>query len=134
MGNTCDILIFGTGSFAQRIACDLAATAAAPTRLTIAGRNGLRLDWISTAARAPAPARQGLNGDAGPRPHLRPHPGNLPAGGTTLAPPNPAGGLPPPCPPAVVLQPAPFQWGSVFPAWATAWPPLVAEGGLSPTA
>ena len=54
MANTCDILIFGTGSFAQRIACDLAATAAAPTRLTIAGRNGLRLDWIATAARARA--------------------------------------------------------------------------------
>src|SRR5215831_9975228 len=54
MGNACDILIFGTGSFAQRIACDLAATATAPTQLTIAGRNGLRLDWIATAARARA--------------------------------------------------------------------------------
>src|SRR5262249_41766516 len=54
MGNPCDILMFGTGSFAQRIACDLVATAAAPTRLTLAGRNGLRLDWIATAARARA--------------------------------------------------------------------------------
>ena len=50
MTDPCDILIFGTGSFAQRIACDLAATATKPTRVAIAGRNPLRLAWIGTAA------------------------------------------------------------------------------------
>ena len=54
MTGACDILIFGTGSFAQRIACDLAATATQPTRVAIAGRNALRLAWIRTAARARA--------------------------------------------------------------------------------
>ena len=54
MTDPCDILIFGTGSFAQRIACDLAATATKPTRVAIAGRNALRLAWIRTAARARA--------------------------------------------------------------------------------
>src|SRR5687768_6395620 len=54
MTRHCDILIFGTGSFAQRIACDLAATATNPTHVAIAGRNTFRLAWIATAARARA--------------------------------------------------------------------------------
>jgi saccharopine dehydrogenase-like NADP-dependent oxidoreductase len=54
MTEACDILILGTGPFAQRIACDLAATATKPTRIAIAGRNAFRLAWILTAARARA--------------------------------------------------------------------------------
>ena len=54
MTTACDILILGTGPFAQRIACDLAATATEPTRIVLAGRNAFRLAWVLTAARARA--------------------------------------------------------------------------------
>src|SRR5438552_9373498 len=54
MTEACDILILGTGPFAQRVACDLAATATEPTRVAVAGRNAFRLAWILTAARARA--------------------------------------------------------------------------------
>src|SRR6516165_9141983 len=120
MANTCDILIFGTGSFAQRIACDLAATAAAPTRLTIAGRNGLRLDWIATAARA--------------RAHMFARPVEVTSRKIDLAAPEAAGELLADCRPAVILQAASFQSGSVISASGNAWTRLVAQGGLSATA
>ena len=55
MTEPCDILILGTGPFAQRIACDLAATATKPTRVAVAGRNARSASrWILTAARARA--------------------------------------------------------------------------------
>src|SRR5262245_53246718 len=54
MARACDILIFGSGSFAQRIACDLAIATDVPVRLAMAGRNAPRLAWIATAARARA--------------------------------------------------------------------------------
>src|SRR4051794_1530883 len=44
-----DILIFGTGNFAGRIALDLAATASEPVTVALAGRNRERLDWLRTA-------------------------------------------------------------------------------------
>jgi hypothetical protein len=120
MSNTCDILIFGTGSFAQRIACDLAATATAPTQLTIAGRNGLRLDWIATAARA--------------RAHMFSRPVEVASRRIDLAAPEAAGELLAVARPAVILQAASFQSGSVISASGNAWTRLVAEGGLSATA
>jgi hypothetical protein len=120
MGSTCDILIFGTGSFAQRIACDLAATAAAPTRLTLAGRNGLRLDWIATAARA--------------RAHMFARPVEVASRRIDLAAPQAAGEVLAVCRPAVVLQAASLQSGSVISASGNAWTRLVADGGLSATA
>src|SRR5215212_8316366 len=49
-----DILIFGTGNFAGRIALDLAATAAEPIAVAIAGRNRDRLGWLRTAGNARA--------------------------------------------------------------------------------
>nr|QEO74698.1 hypothetical protein [uncultured bacterium] len=49
-----DILIFGTGSFAGRIAMDLATTATQPVAVTIAGRNRDRLQWLRTAGNARA--------------------------------------------------------------------------------
>ena len=49
-----DILIFGTGNFAGRIALDLAATASEPVTVAIAGRNRDRLDWLRTAGNARA--------------------------------------------------------------------------------
>src|SRR3954451_23602451 len=49
-----DILIFGTGNFAGRIALDLAATASEAVTVALAGRNRERLDWLRTAANARA--------------------------------------------------------------------------------
>jgi hypothetical protein len=49
-----DILICGTGAFAERILCDIAASAAEPLTIVVAGRNIERLDWLKTAANARA--------------------------------------------------------------------------------
>jgi hypothetical protein len=51
-GTHADILIFGTGNFAGRIALDLAATASEPVTVAIAGRNRERLKWLQTAGNA----------------------------------------------------------------------------------
>jgi hypothetical protein len=120
MLNACDVLIFGTGSFAQRIACDLAVTAAAPTRLTIAGRNRLRLDWIGTAARA--------------RAHMFSRPVEVATFKVDLAAADAAGEVLALCRPAVIVQAASLQSGSVIATGGNAWTHLVAEGGLSATA
>ena len=50
----CDILIIGTGYFAEIMVCDLAATAPADTTVVIAGRNVERLKWLCTASNARA--------------------------------------------------------------------------------
>jgi len=50
----CDILIIGTGYFAEIMVGDLAATAPAATTVAIAGRNVERLKWLCTAANARA--------------------------------------------------------------------------------
>lgn len=50
----CDILIIGTGYFAEIMVGDLAARAPAPMTVAIAGRNTGRLDWLRTAANARA--------------------------------------------------------------------------------
>jgi hypothetical protein len=50
----CDILIIGTGYYAEIMVNDLAATAARPLTVTIAGRNEARLRWLKTAANARA--------------------------------------------------------------------------------
>ena len=120
MTGTCDILIFGTGSFAQRIACDLAATATTPTRVTVAGRNALRLAWIGTAARARA--------DMFARPvAIETHAIDLAVDGR-------AAELLASHKPRVIVQAASFQTASVIAAGGNAWTRLVAEGGLSATA
>jgi hypothetical protein len=49
-----DILICGTGVFAERILCDLAATAVEPVSVVIAGRRAERLDWLRLAANSRA--------------------------------------------------------------------------------
>src|SRR5882724_12961829 len=49
-----DILIFGTGNFAGRIALDLATTASEPVTVAIAVRNVERLNWLRTAGNARA--------------------------------------------------------------------------------
>ena len=54
MAPRADIIVFGTGSFAGRIICDIAATAAVPVRVVVAGRNVERLSWLKVAANARA--------------------------------------------------------------------------------
>jgi hypothetical protein len=120
MTKACDILILGTGPFAQRIACDLAATATEPTRVAIAGRNAFRLAWILTAARARAEmfarpvAIEGHEIDLGGSGGLADLLAGLRAG--------------------VVVQAASLQPASVISGAGNAWTRLVAEGGLSATA
>ena len=120
MARACDILIFGSGSFAQRIACDLAATTTEPIALGLAGRNGARLAWIATAARA--------------RAHMFDRPLHLSTYAVDLGQPEAAGALLAKLDPAVVVQAASLQAGAVIAAGGSAWGRLVAEGGLSATA
>ena len=120
MTKACDILILGTGPFAQRIACDLAATAAEPTRIAVAGRNAFRLAWILTAGRARA---QMFTRPVGIEGH------EIDLGGS--------GGIAEllaSLRPSVVVQAASLQPASVISGADNAWTRLVAEGGLSATA
>ena len=115
MTKACDILILGTGPFAQRIACDLAATAVEPTRVAVAGRNAFRLAWILTAARARAEmfarpvAIEGHELDLGGSGRIA----ELLAG----------------LRPGVVVQAASLQPAAVISGASNAWARLVAEGG-----
>jgi hypothetical protein len=115
-----EILIFGTGNFAARIAFDLAATAAEPVTVLIAGRNLDRLKWLQTAANARAatfnrPAR------------FRSQRVDLSVAGV-------AGEAIGAAEPDVVVQAASLQAGAVISNQGNAWTRLVAEGGLSATA
>lgn len=49
-----NLLICGTGVFAERILCDLAMSATEPVSVVVAGRNAERLHWLKTAANARA--------------------------------------------------------------------------------
>ncbi len=120
MTDRCDILILGTGSFAQRIACDLAANASKPTRVVIAGRNTLRLAWIRTAALARADmfARSVA---------IETHEVDLAVEGG-------AAELLARRRPSVIVQAASFQTASVISGSGSSWTRLVADGGLSATA
>jgi hypothetical protein len=120
MADACDILILGTGPFAQRIACDLAATATMPTRVIIAGRNRLRLAWIETAARA--------------RADMFARPVTIESRAMDLAESEAVAALLGRLRPAVLVQAASLQPGSVIAGPGNGWTRLVAEGGLSATA
>ncbi|HEX6442865.1 MAG TPA: hypothetical protein VF007_11805 [Stellaceae bacterium] len=120
MAEPTDILILGTGSFAARILFDLAATATAPLRVTVAGRNRDRLDWLRTAANA--------------RAHMFDTPIRCLSRMVDLLDDDGAAELLQTCRPAVVVQAASLQPGSVISATGNAWSQLVAEGGLSASA
>jgi len=115
-----DILVLGTGSFAARIAFDLAAVARQPTRVVIAGRNLARLAWIRTAANA----RGAIFATAA---RFETHPVDLLQGEATE-------GMLRRLRPAVVVQAASVQPGSVIAAARDRWAEIVAEGGLSASA
>lgn len=114
------ILMVGTGAFAARIACDIAAGAQHPVRLVLAGRNGDRLAWLTTACNARA-ATFGTGVEA------TSVAADL-SSADAIAPVLASIG------PDVVVQAASVQTASVIARRDDAWSRLVAEGGLSATA
>ena len=118
--NRADILIFGTGNFAGRIALDLAATASESVTVAIAGRNVERLNWLRTAAIA--------------RAALFDRPARFISQHVDLSVENAAADAIGATEPKVVVQAASFQSGAVISNQGNAWTRLVAEGGLSATA
>ena len=114
------ILIFGSGHFAGRMAMDLAATAAQPVTIAVAGRNVERLQWLETAGNA----RAALFG----------RPARIVTQRVDLAVANAAAEVIAALAPQVVVQAASFQTGNVISNQGNAWTRLVAEGGLSATA
>lgn len=115
-----DILIFGSGSFAGRIAMDLVATAAEPVTIAIAGRNTDRLAWLETAGNA--------------RAAMFARPARITAHRVDLSVAEGAATVIAARQPTVVVQAASFQTGNVISQQGNAWSRLVAEGGLSATA
>ncbi|HVM77597.1 MAG TPA: hypothetical protein VMU06_01165 [Stellaceae bacterium] len=120
MAEKLDIVVFGTGSFAARIVFDLAATAARPVSVGIAGRNPERLSWLKTAANA----RATVFGSAARFMSRR----------IDLSSPEPIVELVAEHRPAVIVQAASSQPSAVIATTGDAWSKLVAEGGLSATA
>lgn len=115
-----DILIFGTGTFAGRIAMDLAAAASDGVRVTIAGRNRDRLAWLRTAGNA----RAAMFG----------RPARFMSHEVDLSEADAASATIAAVAPKVIVQAASFQSGAVISNQGNAWTRLVAEGGLSATA
>jgi hypothetical protein len=118
--NRADILIFGTGNFAGRIAFDIAATAPAPVKVVIAGRNRDRLKWLRTAGNARAAMFE--------------RPAHFMSHEVDLSVVNAAAEAIAAAEPKVVVQAASLQTGNVISTQDNAWTKLVAEGGLSATA
>lgn len=116
----CDVLICGTGSFAARIAFDLAATTNSPMHVTIAGRNRARLDWLVTASNARAKIFNRSIRFSGRE-------SDLLAPGQSVR-------LIEEIRPPLVVQAASVQTSSVIAQNDNAWARLVREGGLSATA
>jgi hypothetical protein len=115
-----DIIVFGTGSFAGRIVCDIAATAATPVRVVVAGRNVARMDWLRIAGNA--------------RATVFGRPAQFSARLLDLSHSEAAEAAIGELSPSVVVQTASSQPASVIAATSDAWSRLVAEGGLSATA
>jgi hypothetical protein len=114
------ILLTGTGAFAARILFDIAATASAPTRVILAGRNRERLQWLRVAA--------------GARAAVFNTPVTIVAREADLLAEGAADELLEATKPQVVVQAASVQTSSVIAGSGDAWSRLVAEGGLSATA
>ena len=114
------VLVTGTGAFAARIVLDLAATAARPVRVVIAGRNRDRLGWLATAASA--------------RAAIFARPASFATYEADLFGEGVADAMLGAIRPAVVVQAASVQTSLVIASTGDAWSRLVAEGGLSATA
>jgi hypothetical protein len=120
MADRVDIMVCGTGAFAARIVCDLAATAARPITVAIVGRNPDRLAWLRTAANA--------------RAFLYGRPAVFVTRSLDLLDTEALAGTIATDRPRVLVQAASSQPSSVISTAGDAWSRLVAEGGLSATA
>jgi hypothetical protein len=120
MAASVDIVVFGTGSFAWRIICDIAATAARPVTIAIAGRNRDRLRWLKVAGNARAAIFE--------------RPASFVECPVDLDDPEAAEAAIAELQPSVAVQAASAQPGSVISAQEDGWSQLVAAGGLSATA
>ena len=120
MAEKLDVLVFGTGSFAARIVFDLAATAARPVSIGIAGRNLERLSWLKIAANA--------------RATVFGRPARFLSRRIDMSSSDPIVELISEHRPAVIVQAASSQTSAVIVTTGDAWSKLVAEGGLSATA
>jgi len=118
--NSCDILISGTGSFAARIAFDIAAVATDPVEVVIAGRNRSRLNWLRTAASA----RAAMFGSKA----------RFTAHAVDLLAPDASDELLAATNPRIFVQAASIQTSQIIAQTGNAWTRLVSEGGLSATA
>jgi NADP-dependent 3-hydroxy acid dehydrogenase YdfG len=114
------ILLTGTGAFAARILFDIAATATAPTRVVLAGRNRERLHWLKVAA--------------GARAAIFNTPVTIIARETDLLAEGAVSEMLEETTPNVLVQAASLQTSSVIAGSGDTWSRLVAEGGLSATA
>lgn len=117
MTDKADIVLFGTGAFAARIAFDLASTASQPLRVAVAGRNRARLDWLETCANARAVIFE--------------RPVHFEAYRADLAGEDDAAALIARLEPAVAVQAASPQPSSIIASKGNAWSELIAQGGLS---
>ena len=120
MAGSIDVLILGTGSFAARIAFDLAATAASPLSIAVGGRNAERLSWLTIAGNA--------------RAVIFGRPVTFAARDIDLTSAEAAAALIARDRPRVVVQAASAQPAAVIATKGDAWSRLVDEGGLSATA
>jgi hypothetical protein len=120
MTEPADLLLFGSGGFAARIAFDIAATATSPIRVVIAGRNAVRRDWLRVAANARAANFS--------------RPAFFRAHAIDLLIPGAADEAIAAYRPKVVVQAASTQTSSVISGQKDAWGQLVTEGGLGITA
>lgn len=112
-----DIMVFGTGSFAGRIVFDIAATARDPVKVTVAGRNLERLDWLKTAGNARAVIFE--------------RPVTVQSRTVDLSDSDGAAELIAELRPSVVVQAASPQPSAIIAIKGNAWSQLIAEGGLS---
>lgn len=120
MAGSIDVLVLGTGSFAARIVFDLAATASAPLRVAVGGRNAERLSWLTIAGNA----RAVIFGS----------PVTFASREIDLTSADAAAALIAQDRPRVVVQAASAQPAAVIATKGDAWSRLVDEGGLSATA
>lgn len=120
MTGATDILVLGTGSFAERIVCDLGATTRDAVAVAIGGRNVERLRWLVTAANG----RAALFGGKA----------RFFAVDTDVSSPDRMEEVLVAVRPRVVVQTASTQTSSVIADQDSAWAALVARGGLSATA
>lgn len=120
MGESCDVLVSGTGSFAARIVFDIAATATSPVRVVVAGRNRERLNWLTVAANA--------------RAVIFGRPAIFRAFEVDFLALDASARLIAAASPKVIIQAASVQTSAVIAKTGDGWSKLVAEGGLSATA